>query len=82
MVSLEAKRPFYTEIQIRCRATGPTSGVMGRLSGEALAANAKTEIRPDSGEFVAGPEAGMGAHPWAWGLAWALPSVQKASAAR
>jgi hypothetical protein len=41
-----------------------------------LAADAKTEIRPDSGEFVAGAEAGMDAQPWAWGLAWALPSVQ------
>jgi hypothetical protein len=47
-----------------------------------LAADAKTEIRPDSGEFVAGAEAGMDAQPWAWGLAWALPSVQRASAAK
>ena len=59
---------------------------MGRLSGEPLAADAKTEIRLDSGEFVVGAEAGMDVHPWAWGLvgafAWASPSVQKASAAR
>ncbi len=48
---------------------GPTSGVMGRRPGVPLAADAKTEIRPDSGEFVVGAEAEMHAHPWAWGLA-------------
>jgi hypothetical protein len=70
--------PFYTDIQIRCRATRPTSGVMRGRPGVPLGADAKTEIRPDSGEFVLGAEAGMDAHPWAW----ALPSVEKASADR
>jgi hypothetical protein len=74
--------PFYPEIPIRCRATGPTSGVMGRRPGVPLAADAKTEIRPDSGELVVGAEAGMGAHPWGRGFAWALPSVQRASVAK
>ena len=73
---------FVTEIQIRRRATRPTSGVMGGRPGVRFAADAKTEIRPDSGEFVVGAEAGMDAQPWAWGVAWALPSVQEASAGR
>ena len=73
-------------MHIRYRAKGPTSGVMGRRAGVRLAADAKTEIRPDSGELVVGAEAGMDAHPRALGVAWvfagALASVHKASAAK
>lgn len=66
------------EIQIRCRATGPTSDVTGRRWGVSLAADPKTEIGPDSGEFGGGAEAGTDVPPWEWGLAWAFPTVERA----